>query len=117
MRQAGAPRERCSPRPCAALYLQGMRNSYRIWVVFGLALRVAHQLGLHSKEASKISSDPIEHEIVLCSICCLKGITAESGVSDTVERLTVTLFVLGFCSGPCLWAPLSEYYGRRPIFV
>ncbi|KAF7196275.1 Major facilitator superfamily multidrug transporter mdrA [Pseudocercospora fuligena] len=48
---------------------------------------------------------------------CLEGITEEFGVSDTVGRLTVTLFVLGFCSGPCLWAPLSEYYGRRPIFV
>ncbi|ELU43026.1 polyamine transporter 1 [Rhizoctonia solani AG-1 IA] len=28
-----------------------------------------------------------------------------------------SLFVVGYCVGPLLWGPLSENYGRRPIFL
>ncbi|KAJ5826058.1 hypothetical protein N7474_003196 [Penicillium riverlandense] len=39
-------------------------------------------------------------------------------VSTEVAILGVTLYVLGFASGPTLWAPASELIGRRwPIFV
>lgn len=38
-------------------------------------------------------------------------------VSTEASSLTVTLFLLGYCSGPLLWAPLSEFYGRRIIFI
>ncbi|KAJ4154105.1 hypothetical protein LMH87_010568 [Akanthomyces muscarius] len=38
-------------------------------------------------------------------------------VSSEVSALTVTLFLLGYCSGPLLFAPLSEFYGRRLIFI
>jgi hypothetical protein len=31
--------------------------------------------------------------------------------------LGISLFVLGFAVGPALWAPLSELYGRRLLFV
>lgn len=31
--------------------------------------------------------------------------------------LVLSLFVAGFCVGPLIWAPLSEIYGRRPIFI
>ncbi|KAK4623566.1 Major facilitator superfamily multidrug transporter mdrA [Fulvia fulva] len=48
---------------------------------------------------------------------CLPSISEDLGVSMEVARLTVTLFVLGFCSGPALWAPLSEYYGRRKLYI
>ncbi|TDL21352.1 MFS general substrate transporter [Rickenella mellea] len=34
-----------------------------------------------------------------------------------VATLTVSLFVAGYCVGPLLWGPLSESYGRRPIFI
>jgi MFS family permease len=34
-------------------------------------------------------------------------------VSQEITVLTVSLYVLGFAFGPCLWAPLSEAYGRR----
>jgi hypothetical protein len=39
---------------------------------------------------------------------CIPGIREEFGLSDEVTKLNVTLFMLGFCSGPSIWAPLSE---------
>ncbi|KAI0736845.1 MFS general substrate transporter [Fomitopsis betulina] len=38
-------------------------------------------------------------------------------VSDEVALLGISLFVLGFMVGPLLWAPLSEMYGRRIVFI
>lgn len=39
------------------------------------------------------------------------------GFSQEVAVLTISLFVAGYCVGPLLWGPLSESYGRRPIFI
>lgn len=40
------------------------------------------------------------------------------GVSEEVIILaSVTMFVLGFGFGPCVFAPLSEEIGRRPVYV
>ncbi|KAG2139189.1 major facilitator superfamily domain-containing protein [Suillus bovinus] len=41
----------------------------------------------------------------------------EFGISQEVATLPVSLFVCGYCVGPLVWAPLSEQYGRRPIFI
>ncbi|KAG2150129.1 major facilitator superfamily domain-containing protein [Suillus cothurnatus] len=41
----------------------------------------------------------------------------EFGISQEVGTLTVSLFVCGYCVGPLIWGPLSEQYGRRPIFI
>lgn len=38
-------------------------------------------------------------------------------VSETVAQLTITLFLIGYCAGPLVFAPLSEFYGRRYIFL
>ncbi|GAA5862570.1 hypothetical protein JCM3774_001063 [Rhodotorula dairenensis] len=35
----------------------------------------------------------------------------------TVLTLSVSLYVLGFALGPLLWAPFSEQWGRRPIYI
>lgn len=49
-----------------------------------------------------------------------------SSVPDLETRLNVkfetaflgtSVFVLGFALGPLLWAPLSESFGRRPVFL
>ncbi len=37
--------------------------------------------------------------------------------SREVAILTISLFVAGYCVGPLLWGPLSESYGRRPMFI
>lgn len=38
-------------------------------------------------------------------------------VGWTVATLGVSLFVFGFASGPVVWGPLSELYGRKPILL
>ena len=47
---------------------------------------------------------------------CLDGISADLHVSVEAAGLVITLFLLGYCAGPLVWAPLSEFYGRRWIF-
>lgn len=47
----------------------------------------------------------------------IKGISKAFHVSDEVAGLVTTLFLLGYCAGPLFWAPLSEFYGRRLIFL
>ncbi|RJE21414.1 transporter [Aspergillus sclerotialis] len=47
---------------------------------------------------------------------CFESISQEFGVSTEVAGLTITLFLLGYCAGPLIFAPLSEFYGRRWIF-
>lgn len=47
---------------------------------------------------------------------CLESIVEYFEVSTEAAGLTITLFLLGYCAGPLIFAPLSEFYGRRPIF-
>ncbi|OGE47636.1 hypothetical protein PENARI_c039G10839 [Penicillium arizonense] len=47
----------------------------------------------------------------------LAKITRYFAISDEVALLGVSLFVIGFAVGPLLWAPLSESYGRRYVFI
>lgn len=47
---------------------------------------------------------------------CLESISEHFGVSTIVSGLNITLFLLGYCAGPLIFAPMSEFYGRRPIF-
>lgn len=46
-----------------------------------------------------------------------KEIMAEFDCSEEVYTLGISLFVLGFAIGPIVWAPLSELFGRRAVFV
>ncbi|OAL39301.1 hypothetical protein AYO20_01619 [Fonsecaea nubica] len=47
---------------------------------------------------------------------CLRGIAEEFNVSMTAAGLVITLFLLGYVAGPLIFAPLSEFYGRRYVF-
>lgn len=47
---------------------------------------------------------------------CLGSISKELHVSEEAAGLVITLFLLGYCAGPLIWAPLSEFYGRRWVF-
>jgi Arabinose efflux permease len=47
---------------------------------------------------------------------CFGSISKEFGISTEVAGLTITVFLLGYCAGPLVFAPLSEFYGRRWIF-
>ncbi|KAE8370233.1 major facilitator superfamily domain-containing protein [Aspergillus caelatus] len=45
------------------------------------------------------------------------AIQSEFGVSGEVTTLCLSLYVLGYAVGPVLLAPLSEYFGRQPVYV
>lgn len=47
---------------------------------------------------------------------CFPSIAEEFQISQEAAGLTITLFLLGYCAGPLIFAPLSEFYGRRWIF-
>jgi DHA1 family multidrug resistance protein-like MFS transporter len=48
----------------------------------------------------------------------LGSVTREYGISTEVGILGISLYVLGFATGPIIWAPASELYGRRyPLLV
>lgn len=38
-------------------------------------------------------------------------------VGPTVTALGTSLFVFGFASGPVLWGPLTELFGRKPLMI
>lgn len=44
-------------------------------------------------------------------------IATEFHVSVEVSYLALSLFLVGFASGPLIWAPGSELLGRRPVFL
>jgi DHA1 family multidrug resistance protein-like MFS transporter len=47
-----------------------------------------------------------------------KSVAGHFGVSTEVGVLGVSLYVLGFATGPIIWAPLSELRGRRlPLVI
>jgi DHA1 family multidrug resistance protein-like MFS transporter len=47
-----------------------------------------------------------------------RSVAAQFDVSTEVGLLGLSLYVLGFATGPTLWAPLSELRGRRlPIVL
>ncbi|TFK89915.1 MFS general substrate transporter [Polyporus arcularius HHB13444] len=41
----------------------------------------------------------------------------EFKLNATLVNLTITNFSICFCLGPLLWCPLSEHYGRRPVYL
>jgi len=47
---------------------------------------------------------------------CLTSISKELHVSEEAAGLSLTLYLLGYSAGPFLFAPISEFYGRRIIF-
>jgi DHA1 family multidrug resistance protein-like MFS transporter len=46
----------------------------------------------------------------------LGSISKELHVGQEAAGLVTSLFLLGYCAGPLVFAPLSEFYGRRWIF-
>lgn len=44
-------------------------------------------------------------------------ITTEFHISRVVATLGLSLFVMGLGLGPMILGPLSEFYGRRPVYV
>jgi multidrug resistance protein len=47
----------------------------------------------------------------------LNGVVESFGCTEEVAILQVSLMVFGFMIGPLLWSPLSELFGRKPVYV
>ncbi|KAK5070618.1 Synaptic vesicle transporter SVOP [Lithohypha guttulata] len=47
----------------------------------------------------------------------LEGPAEEFHVSHEVTLVTITVFVIGFGVGPLVFAPCSELFGRKPVYV
>ena len=47
----------------------------------------------------------------------IPGLESAFGISDSVGILGVTTYLIGMAAGSVILAPLSEMYGRRPIYV
>lgn len=43
---------------------------------------------------------------------CIPSIHEDLHVSEEAAGLTIMLFLLGYCAGPLIFAPLSEFYGE-----
>ena len=47
---------------------------------------------------------------------CIESLSMHFAVSELAAGLVTTVFLFGFCAGPLVLAPLSEFYGRQGIF-
>ena len=47
----------------------------------------------------------------------IPGMQEEFGISDTLGVVGVTTYMIGIACGAIILAPLSEMYGRRPIYI
>ncbi|KAJ9622536.1 Synaptic vesicle transporter SVOP [Knufia peltigerae] len=47
----------------------------------------------------------------------LEGVMKTFHVSLEVALLTITMFVIGFGVGPLVFAPASEMFGRKPVYI
>jgi multidrug resistance protein len=47
----------------------------------------------------------------------LGGVSRSFDVSQEVALLTITVFVVGFGVGPLVFAPMSEVFGRQPVYT
>lgn len=74
---------------------------FRRWVYTAIVACAVMQVALMSAIVTGDFPDQMEH----------------FHVSETVIALTVTLPVCGFGLGPLLWSPMSELFGRRPLWV
>ncbi|KAH8881874.1 MFS general substrate transporter [Thozetella sp. PMI_491] len=84
----------------------------------------------HSYPGSGTADDPYVLAAILAALSCFSiaftssayaggiiGVMGAFEVTNSVAQLGISLFVLGFAVGPLFWAPMSELYGRKPVFV
>lgn len=45
------------------------------------------------------------------------GLMKDFGITSTILALGMTVFMIGLAFGPLVLAPMSELYGRRPVYI
>ncbi|KAL9062386.1 MAG: hypothetical protein Q9157_008966 [Trypethelium eluteriae] len=82
---------------------------------------------LNPKSKTKLQKWLITLIVSSCSFCVTATSTMYTSTYDQLEQkfhttreiatLGLTSFVLGLALGPMLLSPLSEFYGRRPVYI
>lgn len=73
---------------------------YRGWILFSIAYSCLIVVLYSTTYASSIP-----------------GLMEEFGASNTVTTLGLTTYLLGFATGSIFVAPMSELYGRQPVYM
>jgi MFS family permease len=47
----------------------------------------------------------------------LPDVARDLGLNEETTQLTLSIYTLAYCVGPLILAPLSELYGRRPVWL
>jgi MFS family permease len=47
----------------------------------------------------------------------LSSIGRDLSTDDTTTQMTLSIFILSFAFGPMVLAPLSEIFGRKPVWI
>ncbi|WFD35116.1 hypothetical protein MCUN1_001965 [Malassezia cuniculi] len=47
----------------------------------------------------------------------IESISENFGVSDEVSRLSVFVYLAGYCLGPLVWSSMCENFGFKPVFI
>jgi MFS family permease len=47
----------------------------------------------------------------------LSSISRDLNIDDATTQMTLSIFVLSFAFGPMVLAPLSEIFGRKPVWI
>ncbi|EMD36305.1 hypothetical protein CERSUDRAFT_115244 [Gelatoporia subvermispora B] len=71
------------------------------WYLTTIASLIAFNAGVASSAPAGLASN----------------LALQFAMSEELVVLCISLFVTGYCVGPLLWGPLSEQYGRRPVFL
>ncbi|PWN33775.1 MFS general substrate transporter [Meira miltonrushii] len=73
------------------------------------------------KKATVLIITSLGSTVVTCSSSVMssasESLQRQFHISREVTVLTISLFVIGIAVGPVLLGPLSEFYGRRPIYL
>ena len=56
-------------------------------------------------------------KLSLMKVACYQQIEEEFHVSQILAILGLTTFVLGLAIGPLFMGPLSEFFGRKPVYI
>lgn len=73
---------------------------YRAWILFSIAFSCLVVVLYSTTYASSVP-----------------GLMEEFGTSNTVATLGLTTYLLGFATGSIFVAPMSELYGRQPVYM
>lgn len=74
-----------------------------------------------AKKAVVLIITSLGSTVVTCSSSVMSSasdsLQTQFNISREVTVLTISLYVIGIAVGPVLLGPLSEFYGRRPIYL